>query len=530
MADFRSLRSIWWACGFIVAYVALDLLCGPPARHWTINPVWHPAAGLALFAALYGGRRMIVPLLVAALFAALAMPIVADRIGLSIVLGTLPLLSYGAIAWLSQRYLPGSAFVTSHGGLLLWACFVSAGSLFSGALYAAIQVAAGALQERLWLDTMIGYSIAEIAGMLVVMPLAWCLREREVREAFLLRIARWETLAYTALIAFVLWIALQRPAGESLAYHLLFLPLAWAAGRQGMAGAIGAAIVLEAGVTMAAVGAGPYSTQMPDVQMLVLTLTLSGFLIGVAVDVARRASDELRQSLRLAAAGEMAGALAHELNQPLTALSVYGSACLRLIERDGGAPLLQKTLQSMVAESQRASNVMKRLREFFRTGATRLERLPLAELIDAAAAPFAHQAGKDGITFTVRPAPSAMLFGDRVQLEIVLRNLLANAFEAVAGQDDPRVDIEAGSGDGKAWIRVADNGPGVAGKIRSRLFEPFISMKSSGLGLGLAISRSIVETHGGTLALEPSRHGILVVTLPIEQEKDSASDGERPSR
>jgi C4-dicarboxylate-specific signal transduction histidine kinase len=287
-----------------------------------------------------------------------------------------------------------------------------------------------------------------------------------------------------------------------------------------MAGAITAAIVLEAGVTTASLIPGPKVARMPDVQMLVLTMTLSGFLIGVAVDVARRASNELRQSLRLAAAGEMAAALAHELNQPLTALSAYGSACERLLARDGGDPLLQKAINAMVAESQRASSVLKRLREFFRSGSTVLERLALPDLVQAAASPFFREAHDEGIDFRIGDIPTVILLGDRVQLEIVLRNLLANAFQALTQQTvvaNGEVTIDAGS-DGKwVWIRIADNGPGIANKIRARLFEPFISLKSSGLGLGLAISRSIVETHGGTLTVEPSPHGVLRITLPAEQ-------------
>ena len=105
-----------------------------------------------------------------------------------------------------------------------------------------------------------------------------------------------------------------------------------------------------------------YPAQMDNVQMLVLTLTLSGFLIGIAVDMAQRASDELRQSQRLAAAGEMAAALAHELNQPLTALAAYGSACQRLVARNGGDPLLQKTIASMAASTPRATSPLTALR------------------------------------------------------------------------------------------------------------------------------------------------------------------------
>jgi signal transduction histidine kinase len=519
MNNLPSLRSIWWTCGFVAAYTAFDMLSGPEARYQAITPVWHPAAGLGLFLLLHRGFRGFPPLVLAALLAAWITPALPSQPARSLVIGLLPLTSYVAIAWFMRKYLPGGAFFASHRGVLIWAAAVTAGSGISGALYVSMLSGRWVPDALSWMDALIRFTIAETAGMLVTMPLAYCLTSQDWRADFLSRIFKWETVAYTVLIALVLAIALQRPTGEWLTYFLLFLPLVWAAARQGMAGAVTAAVVLEASVTAAALSPGPYAAQMPDVQMLVLTLTLSGFLIGIAVDVARRASNELRQSLRLAAAGEMAAALAHELNQPLTALSAYGSACERLLARDGGDPLLQKTIHAMVAESQRASNVLKRLREFFRTGSTILERLPLPDLIQAATRPFMQQAHDEGIQLTIGDVPEVTLLGDRVQLEIVLRNLLANAFQALTEQPmdrQPRVTVDAGV-DGKwIWIRIADNGPGIANKIRARLFEPFVSLKSSGLGLGLAISRSIVETHGGSLTVEPSPYGILRITLPAE--------------
>src|SRR5690606_18181047 len=210
---------------------------------------------------------------------------------------------------------------------------------------------------------------------------------------------------------------------------------------------------------------------------------------------------------------EMAGAVAHELNQPLTALSIYGSACERLLQRGASDALLQQTIRSMVAESQRASDVLKRLREFFRTGTTALERLYLPNLVQGVAASFAAQAVREGVRLETGALPAVFLLGDRVQLEIVLRNLLSNAIQAVASMPDTlerRITVDAGA-DGA-------RGPGIADKIRARLFEPFISLKSSGLGLGLAISRSIIETHGGTLGLEPGPHAVLKITLPAHQE------------
>ncbi|XYJ08873.1 ATP-binding protein [Telluria sp. B2] len=533
MNNLRAVRAAGNGLAFLAAYVAFDILSGPEARLQVIAPVWHPAAGLALYALLRYGRHALLPLFAAALVAAAITPALPARPGFSLLVGLLPLPVYAAAGWLTRRLLPGSAFFASHRGLLSWAGIVTLASIAGAVLYAGMLLGSAAFAGPAWIEAVTRYAVAETAGMLVIVPAAWCLLDPALRAEALQRVRTPETLAYAALIALVLSIALQGPALESFAYHLLILPLAWAAARQGMAGAIAAAIVLEAGVTVAALRPLAYAAHMPDVQMLVLTLTLSGFLIGIAVDVARRASDELRQSLRLAAAGEMAAALAHELNQPLTALSAYGSACQRLAERGGGPlpdPLLQKTIAAMVAESQRASNVLKRLREFFRTGSVRLEPLSLPALVQAGVDSLAVQAREAGIKVEVGTLPAASLLGDGVQLEIVLRNLLANAIQALAELPEGlarRVTVDAGLERGKVWIRIADNGPGIAPSIRARLFEPFVSLKSSGLGLGLAISRAIVEAHGGSLAAAPGRHAVLTIVLPAQLPDEKEEENEK---
>ena len=514
-----AVRPLWQGCAFVAAYVACDVLSGPEARYQAIAPVWHPAAGLALYALVQHGQRALPLVLATAMLAASITPALPAQTLPSLLAGLLPVPVYAALALFTRSLLPGSAFFASHRGMLLWAGAVTLGSLASGLLYAALLRSPGDGQGLAWIEVLTRYAIAETAGMLAIVPAACCLLDPGLRAAFLHRLQNWDTVAYTAAIALVLAIALQSPAPASLAYYFLMLPLAWAASRQGMAGAVTAAIVLEAGVTVAALWPVPYIEQMPNVQMLVLTLILSGFLIGIAVDVARRASDDLRNSLRLAAAGEMAAAIAHELNQPLTALSAYGSACQRLLVRDGGDPLLHKTIDAMAAESQRASNVLKRLREFFRSGAIALEQLSLAQLVRESVAAFAGQAQQAGVALRVQAIPEAPLLGDRIQLDIVLRNLLANALHALDGlpaETQREVTVDAGKDGALLWVRIADNGPGIAGKVRDRLFEPFVSSKSSGLGLGLAISRSIAEAHGGTLTIEPGRHTVFRLSLPAQ--------------
>ena len=527
MKDVISTRPLLHASAFVAAYVACDMLSGPEARYQAIAPVWHPAAGLALYSAMRHGRRALLPLLAAALLAASITPALPAQPALSLLCGLLPVPVYLALALFTRRTLPRGAFFASHRGMLLWAAVVALGSLASGLLYAAMVRAPAGDAGLAWIEVLSRYAIAETAGMLAIVPAACFVFDAELRAGFLKRVRNWDTAAYTAVIALLLGVALQSPAPASLAYYLLMLQLAWAASRQGMAGAVAAAIVLEAGVTVAALWPVSDLGHMPNVQMLVLTLILSGFLIGIAVDVARRASRELRHSLRMAAAGEMAAAVAHELNQPLTALSAYGSACQRLVLREGGDPLLHKTIDAMAAESQRASNVLKRLREFFRSGAIALDALSLAELVQGSVDAFAVQARDAGVALRVGALPDVPLLGDRIQLDIVLRNLLANALQALAAtapDESRRIMVDAGVDGGQVWIRVADTGPGIAEKIRDRLFEPFVSLKSSGLGLGLAISRSIVEAHGGTLTAQPGPHAVLVMTLPAQPARAQGRD------
>lgn len=264
---------------------------------------------------------------------------------------------------------------------------------------------------------------------------------------------------------------------------------------------------------------------MLEIQTLAVVLVLFGFFIGVVVDEKQRVSAELRQTLRLAAAGEMAGALAHEINQPLTALSAYGTACEQLLEQGETGDRLRETIRRMVAESFRAADVVRRLRDFFRTGATQLERITLGNLLASAASPFSAKAQHQGIELAIDPAPPCVLLADRLQLEVVLRNLLSNAFDAVAerpaGQRCIRLSTHP-EGAGRICVRVEDSGPGISGEMAARMFEAFQSSKASGLGLGLTISRAIVEAHGGHLWAEVTDHGLFKLVLPMEGKADDA--------
>jgi C4-dicarboxylate-specific signal transduction histidine kinase len=256
-----------------------------------------------------------------------------------------------------------------------------------------------------------------------------------------------------------------------------------------------------------------------ELQALLVALTLTGLYLGVMVDQRQRAEQGLRRTLRLAAAGEMAGAIAHEVNQPLTAVANYGRSVQMLLERGADAtPQAREVVARILAESERASEVVRRLRDFFRAGTTRLEAVPASDLLAAAKRIAEGVVGIQAMDVEVGTAPEAPpLYIDRLQVEVILRNLIANAAESVAGAGVARgrIGISAARHDDRHLrFVVTDNGPGVPQRQRESLFEPFVSGKPTGMGLGLAVSRAIAEAHGGSLEAALAAHGEFHLVLP----------------
>ena len=280
-----------------------------------------------------------------------------------------------------------------------------------------------------------------------------------------------------------------------------------------MNGAVVATGIVQLGVVVGVHRTGAGSLPVLELQALVATLTLTGLYLGMLVDELQRADTNLRRSLQLAAAGEMAGALAHEVNQPLTALANYGRSALVLAEREDERARLQAVIGKILAEAERAAEVVRRLRDFFRTGTTRLEAVPLDELLAAARRIGTTLIGERAVALEVRgQADLAPLYVDRLQLELVLRNLIANSVDALEGARGGRIAVTVGPEGRHARIVVADNGPGVPPARREAVFEPLVSGKASGMGLGLAVSRAIAEAHGGSL--EAREGGAFHLVLP----------------
>lgn len=240
-----------------------------------------------------------------------------------------------------------------------------------------------------------------------------------------------------------------------------------------------------------------------------------------AEELSRQQQERLQSTARLITMGEMASSLAHELNQPLAAIASYNAGCLQLLN-DGhtDAGELKDALAKSTAQAQRAGRVIRRIYEFVRRAEPKSEPCNIIDLIDRSIALVEPDARRHGIRIE-RHLQSHLpaVDGDGILLEQAFLNLIRNAIEAVQGLpgERRRLTLSVELENDQIHLAIADLGPGVTDAIAPRLFEPFFSTKSEGLGMGLNICRSVIEGHKGRLWLEPNPQGgsIFHVLLPV---------------
>lgn len=241
-----------------------------------------------------------------------------------------------------------------------------------------------------------------------------------------------------------------------------------------------------------------------------------------AAMAARAARAELAIAQRRSIAGELVGSLAHELNQPLAAILSNLEGAARLLSRDRAqSPVVYKAVRNAIQDARRAGEIVLRVRGLFSAGENRKTAVDMRSLVRETTDLASNEAAFRGTALRIDDAPSlSPVLADRIQIQQCIMNLLMNALDATSqvksGTREVRIRIAP---ERPGWIElsVSDTGEGVAPAIATRLFEPFTTTKPKGMGLGLLVTRSIIEGHGGRLWFDsnPSGGAIFTFTLPV---------------
>jgi len=525
---------------YVALYVTLDWLSLiQPFVALGITP-WNPPAGLSFALFLSQGWR-----LVPATVLAIALSDVILR-GLTMESAeTLPsalviALGYAGAAWLLRRRVRISLGLEGHRDLLWLLGIALAASLAIALVVVAIFAATGRAEWASFVTVAVHFWVGDVIGIAVLTPFlllmsGWRGRLRAVPHNPV------EMALQLAAIGLGLWVIFGLERSDHFEFsYTLFLPLVWIALRGGLIGATWGIVATQLGLILAVQLKGFDAATVTQFQVLMLAVAVTGLVLGSVVDERRRAElwqkeheAELAHAARGTATAELARALAHELNQPLTALVGFARAAQTHLDAGaGGDPAKAKTMVDRAAQqATRAGEILRNLREFLGRGDLRVERRDLPSILRHALETMRPLSEQHRVSIDVRLAPGLPdALVDPIQVEQVLINLLRNSIEELAASEGGHareIVVEARSAPGDPAmieVTVRDNGPGFDADIAARLFTPFATTKQGGMGLGLSISRSIVEAHGGRIWVEPmppGRGAQIRLTLPQDQARAS---------
>lgn len=254
-----------------------------------------------------------------------------------------------------------------------------------------------------------------------------------------------------------------------------------------------------------------------------------------AEEQVRQHEAELAHVSRVSAIGEMTSGLAHELRQPLAAIRNYAEGGVRRLERNNGDMAgLGEALNQITEQAGRAGKIIARVRGYMRKREPRREAIDLNRAVEEAVTLFRHDAKNTGVVLRLELAPNLPpVMGDLIEIEQMIINLGRNALDAMTEMiprdefETRRLEIATAADDGGVIVRVSDTGPGLDAVALEKIWQPFVTTKENGLGLGLSICRSIAEAHGGRIWAEPAISGGLAVTFEIptgDPNVDEAAD------
>jgi len=395
------------------------------------------------------------------------------------------------------------------------------GAAITSILYVGFQTLISKLVKEDFVEASYRFFVGDLLGLVVVLPLSLLFlnpyRQDQFKQMF-------KSQSFWLLFVGLLiceYFVFSLPIALQMKY---FFPLFFAVGLIGAAhslpGATFAAAVIQVPLVISFTQIGVLPSDLIDMQIVMFTLSMTGLLIGTVVDERLNTQEKLKETLQLVAAGELAGSLAHELHQPMSAINAYAEAAMLLSSSEDNAlngknkETLRKTLNQIIKESIRASEIVRGLRSFFIGGTSNIKLTDVEQLVTDTVSQLESYAQNFNVQLKIEKlSESIWVMVDINQIKTALGNLIKNAIESA--NSDGLVEVKiAFDKNQRVEISIFDSGKTLDFYETETIFKPFYSGKKDGLGLGLSISKSLIENNDGTILYRSKPKKCFVVSLP----------------
>lgn len=511
----------------VALYVGLEWLSFLHEHDGLPVTPWNPGLGLMLALIVLGGPVYALVLFAGVVLAELLVLRSALPLHIDLAVGAIVAAAYGGVAVALRDHLRLDRRIMSTRDILVLLAGGIAGAVVNAALLSLLllSVAHYGLADiaRIAAPLVLG----DVIGIVVVTPLLIRAFLQRERLGSLTPAHAAELAGFTIAVLLLIVITLRPGQPQQSLFYLLFLPVVVAAVRHGIDGACTALAIVQLVLVGALHFQGFELSRFTEYQMLMLVLTLTGLVVGslvserqLADENARIAAARLQQmqaeaarTARLNLVSGMAAALAHEVNQPMTAARALARSVQQLLRMpDGDVARAEANVNTMIEQIDHAGSIVRRMREFLRRGEPHISTLDIRVVLEEARALVQPLADARRIRIRiVLPGQAPAVFADRVQIQQVVINLIRNAIEAISDcrRTDGMITITVTPIEARKEIEIAvlDNGTGIEAERIPSLFEPLSTTRPEGIGLGLSICRTIIQAHGGRIWLSSSMPG-----------------------
>jgi len=536
-----TMRGIAVHLAFFLAYIVLFRASYIFQTSDLRSTPWNPETGIAVVAGALLGWASLPAIFLASLVSKTLNPTILS-FGWEIVAAAVNALVFSGSAAVLRSYLP-TVQTTTTANILLFICYAFVATLAS----AVARLFIAALALNIYPVYLVNYtftlSVGNVVGILTIVPIFFVLSPLAGWMKYFSGFGAMHWLTTIAILLTSVVVFGFEDTEKFKFFYLVFLPVMAFAIKDGLMGAAYSILLSDTAMIAILLWRVSEPSTATELQVLMISLSATGLLMGATISERRRISTQLEEShvrlrdtqaallqaSRLSLASEMAAALAHEINQPLSSIRSFIRTARRKLDKGKvNYAGLKSDIDSAVKEVDVAANLIRETRKFLERGDVRKDRMNLRQLLVTCSDLIAPELGYSKIGWELRlPEKLPVVMGNAMQIQQVVLNLVRNAKEAILdGRSKVRkieLSVSLESRPGHVEIAVSDSGPGIPSEVKAMLFKPLKSSKANGLGLGLSLSNTIVTSHGGSIWHDEASSEVtrFAFTLPLSASVES---------